>query len=39
MRGYQGQYLRGDESNQRPELPGYTVAGPEAQVAYRNGSA
>jgi iron complex outermembrane recepter protein len=26
MRGYQGQYLRGDESNQRPELPGYTVA-------------
>jgi iron complex outermembrane receptor protein len=26
MSGYQGQYLRGDEPNQRPEIPGYTVA-------------
>jgi iron complex outermembrane recepter protein len=35
MRGYQGQYLRGDESNQRPELPGYTVAGLSAHVDYK----
>lgn len=26
IRGYQGQYLRGDEANQHPEIPGYTVS-------------
>jgi iron complex outermembrane receptor protein len=35
IRGYQGQYLRGDESNQRPELPGYTVAELRGHVDYR----
>jgi iron complex outermembrane recepter protein len=35
IRGYQGQYLRGDESNQRPELPGYTVAGLAGHVEYK----
>ena len=35
IRGYQGQYLRGDESNQRPELPGYTVSGLRGQVEYK----
>ncbi len=35
IRGYQGQYLRGDESNQRPELPGYTVAGLQANANYK----
>jgi len=34
LRGYQGQYLRGDESNQRPEIPGYTVAGLRAQLRW-----
>jgi|HubBroStandDraft_6_1064221.scaffolds.fasta_scaffold28532_2 iron complex outermembrane receptor protein len=36
IKGYQGQYLRGDESNQRPELPGYTVAGLRGHIDYRN---
>ena len=35
VRGYSGQYLQGDESNQRPEVPGYTVAGLSGRVAYR----
>jgi outer membrane receptor protein involved in Fe transport len=34
IRGYQGQYLRGDESNQRKEVPGYTVAGVTARADY-----
>jgi len=35
LKGYSGQYLRGDESNQRPEIPGYTVAGLAGHVDYR----
>jgi iron complex outermembrane receptor protein len=35
MKGYSGQYLRGDESNQRPEIPGYAVAGLSAHIDYR----
>ncbi len=35
VRGYSGQYLQGDESNQRPEVPGYAVAGLSGHVAYR----
>ena len=34
IRGYSGQYLRGDESNQRPEVPGYTVAGLQGQATF-----
>jgi outer membrane receptor protein involved in Fe transport len=34
IRGYQGQFLRGDESNQRKEVPGYTVAGLTARADY-----
>jgi iron complex outermembrane receptor protein len=34
MRGYSSQYLRGDESNQRPQIPGYTVAGLRGRVQY-----
>jgi hypothetical protein len=34
IKGYSGQYLRGDESNQRPEVPGYTVAGISGRVMY-----
>jgi iron complex outermembrane recepter protein len=35
MRGYSSQYLRGDESNQRPQIPGYTVADLTARVNYQ----
>jgi len=35
VRGYSGQYLQGDESNQRPEVPGYTVAGLIGHIEYR----
>ena len=35
VRGYSGQFLQGDESNQRPQVPGYTVAGLSGHVAYR----
>ncbi len=35
IRGYQGQFMRGDESNQRKEVPGYTVAGLTARAEYR----
>jgi iron complex outermembrane recepter protein len=34
IRGYSGQYLRGDESNQRPEVPGYTVAGLQGRLNF-----
>jgi len=34
IRGYQGQFTRGDESNQRKEIPGYTVAGLSARADY-----
>ena len=36
FRGYSGQYLRGDESNQRPEVPGYVIAGLGGRVDYRH---
>ncbi len=29
-----GQYLRGDESNHHPEIPGYAVAGLHARLAW-----
>ncbi len=32
LKGYSGAYLRGDESNQRPQIPGYTVAGLRGRV-------
>lgn len=34
IRGYQGQFTRGDESNQRKEIPGYTVAGLSVRADY-----
>ena len=34
IKGYSGQYLRGDESNQRPEVPGFTVAGLHGRVNF-----
>ena len=34
IKGYSGEFLRGDESNQRPEIPGYTVAGLRGRVSY-----
>ncbi len=38
IRGYQGQFLRGDEPNQRKEVPGYTVAGLTARAPAITGS-
>jgi len=35
VRGFSGQYLRGDESNQRREIPGYAVFDLGARLAYR----
>ena len=35
IRGYSSQYLRGDESNQRPQIPGYTMADLTARVNYQ----
>jgi outer membrane receptor protein involved in Fe transport len=35
LKGYSSQYLRGDESNQRPQIPGYTVAGLRGRIEYR----
>ncbi len=32
---YSSQYLRGDESNQRPPIPGYAVVGLRGHVEYR----
>lgn len=34
VRGYSGQFLRGDEPNQRPEVPGYTVADLRGRLQY-----
>ena len=34
IKGYQGQYLRGDEPNQRREIPGYTVAGLQGHLQF-----
>jgi iron complex outermembrane recepter protein len=34
IRGYQGQFTRGDESNQRKQIPGYTVASVSARADY-----
>ena len=35
MKAYSGQYMQGDESNQRPLIPGYAVAGFTGHVEYR----
>jgi outer membrane receptor protein involved in Fe transport len=35
LRGYSGQYLRGDESNQRPQIPGYTVSDLDLALTFR----
>ena len=34
-RGYSSQYLRGDESNQRPQIPGYTVSDLDLALTFR----
>jgi iron complex outermembrane recepter protein len=39
IKGYSSQFLRGDESNQRPQVPGYTVAGLRGHVEYKRYSA
>ena len=35
LRGYSSQYLRGDESNQRPQIPGYTVSDLDLALTFR----
>jgi outer membrane receptor protein involved in Fe transport len=35
IKGYSSQFLRGDEANQRPQIPGYTVAGLRGRIEYR----
>jgi iron complex outermembrane receptor protein len=35
IKGYSSQFLRGDESNQRPQIPGYTVAGLRGHLQYQ----
>ncbi len=35
MKAYSGQYMQGDESNQRPLIPGYSVAGLTGHLEYR----
>jgi outer membrane receptor protein involved in Fe transport len=34
LRGYSSQYLRGDESNRHPQLPGHRVASLRGQLAF-----
>ena len=35
LRGYSSQYLRGDESNQRSQIPGYTVSDLDLAITFR----
>jgi iron complex outermembrane receptor protein len=35
IRGYSSQYLRGDESNQRPQIPGYAVSNLSVRLNYQ----
>ena len=34
LKAYSSQYMRGDESNQRHQVPGYTVAGLAGSLSY-----